>query len=64
VAGRGGITKDVEGNQTVAGLPVMPHRDWLKLTMSMQNLPELRRELTRLKRQVAELENKFLEATD
>lgn len=64
VAGRSGITKDVEGNQTVAGLPVMPHREWLKMTMSMQNLPEWRRELARLKRQVAELENKLMEDSD
>ncbi len=59
LAGRGGITNNVDGNQSLAGLPAMPHREWLKATMVITHLPEMRRELKRLRQQVAELESKF-----
>ena len=59
LAGRGGIANNVEGNQSLAGFPAMPHREWLKATMTMTNLPEMRRELKKLKKQVDELKRKF-----
>ncbi len=55
VAGRGGVTNNVASNQALAGLPAMPHRDWLKSTMAMQHLPEMRRELKQLKLRFDEL---------
>lgn len=61
VAGRSGVTNDIASNQSVAGLPVMPHRDWLKNTMAMQHLPEMRRELKQLKRQIDELTKQLSE---
>lgn len=64
VAARGGITKSVEANQTLAGLPPMPHRDWLKMSMSMTHLPEMRRELKRLQKQVEVLQRKLSEEKD
>jgi UDP-3-O-[3-hydroxymyristoyl] glucosamine N-acyltransferase len=36
----------------------MPHREWLKATMTMQHLPEMRRELSKLMKQVEELQRK------
>jgi UDP-3-O-[3-hydroxymyristoyl] glucosamine N-acyltransferase len=61
LAGRGGIANNVEGNQMLAGVPAMPHREWLKATMTMTHLPEMRREINRLKRQMEELTNKLSE---
>jgi UDP-3-O-[3-hydroxymyristoyl] glucosamine N-acyltransferase len=61
LAGRGGISSNVEGNQMLAGVPAMPHREWLKATMTMTHLPEMRREINRLKRQMEELKNKLPE---
>ncbi len=55
IAGRGGVTKDVADGAALAGLPAIPHRDWLKASTSMVHLPEMRRELAQLKKQVAEL---------
>lgn len=55
IAGRSGVTNDVASNQVMAGLPVMPHREWLKSTMAMQHLPEMRRELKQLKLKIEEL---------
>jgi UDP-3-O-[3-hydroxymyristoyl] glucosamine N-acyltransferase len=64
LAGRGGISNNVEGSQTLAGLPAMPHRDWLKATMTVPHLPEMRRELKQLKKQVEELQHKLSEKED
>ncbi|MDT8444277.1 MAG: UDP-3-O-(3-hydroxymyristoyl)glucosamine N-acyltransferase [Desulfuromonadales bacterium] len=61
LAGRGGISNSVDGDQSLAGLPAMPHREWLKATMTMTHLPEMRRELKRLKKQMDALQRKLSE---
>ncbi len=61
LAGRGGISNNAEGNQTLAGVPAIPHRDWLKATMTIAHLPEMRRELNRLKKQVDKLKSNMTE---
>lgn len=61
VGGRGGVASNTEGNQVVSGAPAMPHRDWLKATMSFPKLPEMRRELAQLKSQVEQLESQLKE---
>ena len=61
VGGRGGIASDTEGNQVVSGAPAMPHRVWLKASMSFPKLPEMRRELAQLKSKVEQLESRFKE---
>jgi UDP-3-O-[3-hydroxymyristoyl] glucosamine N-acyltransferase len=64
LAARGGISKNVDANQVLGGLPAMPHRDWLKVTMTMTHLPGMRKELHDLKKQVAELKRKLSEDKD
>ncbi len=64
LAARGGISNNVEGNQSLAGVPAMPHREWLKATMTIKHLPEMRRELKQLKKQVDELKRKLSEDED
>lgn len=59
LAGRGGIANNADGNQVLAGVPAMPHRDWLKATMTIPHLPEMRRELRQLKKQVDELKSQL-----
>jgi len=61
IAGRSGVTNDVASNQAMAGLPVMPHREWLKSTIAMQHLPEMRRELKQLKLKLEELTKQLSE---
>jgi UDP-3-O-[3-hydroxymyristoyl] glucosamine N-acyltransferase len=61
LAGRGGITNNVDANQSLAGVPAMPHREWLKTTMTLTHLPEMRRELNRLRQQLAELKSMLKE---
>lgn len=59
IAGRGGVTNDVPEGSALAGLPAIPHREWLKASSSIVHLPALRRELSQLKKQVAELSAKL-----
>jgi UDP-3-O-[3-hydroxymyristoyl] glucosamine N-acyltransferase len=56
VGGQSAVTGSVGPNQVLSGTPVMPHREWLKASMSFARLPELRKDVTRMKRQLAELE--------
>jgi len=48
IAGRGGVTNDVPDGSALAGLPAIPHREWLKASSSVVHLPEMRREFAQL----------------
>lgn len=38
IAGKGGVTKSLEGNKTYAGFPAMEHRMWLKIQAKISGL--------------------------
>lgn len=57
IAARGGVAGDVPDGQVLSGTPAMPHMDWLKASMTFPKLPELRREVQQMKKQLAEFEN-------
>jgi UDP-3-O-[3-hydroxymyristoyl] glucosamine N-acyltransferase len=61
IAARGGVSGNVDANQVMAGLPLMPHREWLKAAMTMTHLPEMRRELHQLKQRLQLLEDQLIE---
>lgn len=63
VGGGAGITRDVEAGQVIAGHPAMPLRDWLKAQAVVQKLPELKRSLASLEKQVQELKERISELT-
>ncbi len=56
IGARGGVAGDLKGDQVLSGVPVMPHKEWLKASMSFAKLPEMRKEIGRLRRQLEELE--------
>lgn len=56
LGGRGGVTGSIEGDQVVSGVPAIPHRDWLKASMSFGRLPQMRKEIAALKRQLNALQ--------
>ena len=57
IGARGGISGDVEApHQVLSGLPLMPHKEWLRSTMTLPKLPEMRKDLLQLKKKVEELE--------
>jgi UDP-3-O-[3-hydroxymyristoyl] glucosamine N-acyltransferase len=56
IGGRGGATKDVRANQVLSGVPLIPHKQWLKASMSFAKLPQMRKELQRVTKRLEELE--------
>ena len=61
IGGRGGATNNVESNQVLSGVPLMPHKQWLRATMSLPKLPEMRKEMKQLKKRLDELEAQLME---
>jgi len=56
IGGRGVATNNVESNQILSGLPLMPHKQWLRASMTFTKLPEMRKEMQSLKKRIEELE--------
>lgn len=56
IGGRGGATGNVEPNQVLSGMPLMPHKKWLRATMTYSKLPEMRKEMQQLNKRLEELE--------
>jgi UDP-3-O-[3-hydroxymyristoyl] glucosamine N-acyltransferase len=61
IGGRGGATNNVASNQVLSGVPLIPHKQWLKASMSFAKLPEMRKELQHLTKRLAELEAQLKE---
>jgi UDP-3-O-[3-hydroxymyristoyl] glucosamine N-acyltransferase len=57
IAARGAVAGNLKSNQVLSGAPVMDHREFLKATMTFPKLPEMRKELLKLQKKVAELES-------
>jgi len=57
-AGGAGIMSSHEGGGVLSGVPAIPHKEWLKAAMLFGRLPEMRREIQRLKKELAELQDK------
>ncbi len=57
IGGRGGATGNVDSDQVLSGLPLMPHKEWLRATMTLPKLPEMRKEMQQLKKRLTQLEN-------
>ena len=65
IAGRGGVTNTIAGGerpQMFSGFPTVPHKDWLKASMSFVKLPEMRKEIKKLQKQVEQLQSKLKES--
>ncbi len=56
VGAQSGISGNMPGGEVVSGTPAIPHRDWLKAATSFSKLPEMRKEIKKLKKQVEELQ--------
>ncbi len=57
--GGSAITKDVEAGQIIVGYNAMPIRDWLKVQAILPKLPELKKMLSNLEKQVKELKERI-----
>ncbi|WP_026841537.1 UDP-3-O-(3-hydroxymyristoyl)glucosamine N-acyltransferase [Citrifermentans bremense] len=59
IGAKSGVAGNVEPNQVLSGIPVMPHRDWLRSSGIAPKLPEMKKTLSALEKRVAELEAKL-----
>ena len=59
IGAKSGVAGSVEPNQVMSGIPVMPHREWLKASGLVPRLPEFRKTLMTLEKRVAELEKEL-----
>jgi UDP-3-O-[3-hydroxymyristoyl] glucosamine N-acyltransferase len=57
-SGQAGIIKDIEPAQVVGGTYAMPQRDWLKVQSVLPKLPELKKLVAELEKQMNELKEK------
>lgn len=56
--GKAVITKDVEPGKIIAGFNAMPIRDWLKVQAVLPKLPELKKTVNRLEKEIDEMKDK------
>ena len=49
IGGQAGVTKDVPDGRRILGSPATPEREQKKILMSLEKLPDLRRDLRRIK---------------
>ncbi|MCA1796891.1 MAG: UDP-3-O-(3-hydroxymyristoyl)glucosamine N-acyltransferase [Geobacteraceae bacterium] len=60
VGPRGGLANNTKGDQVVSGAPAFPHREWLKASMAFPHLPRMRREITKLRQKIEQLEAELM----
>lgn len=59
IGAKSGVVGSVAPNQVLSGIPVMPHREWLKSAGLVPRLPEFRKSLSALEKKVAALEQEL-----
>jgi UDP-3-O-[3-hydroxymyristoyl] glucosamine N-acyltransferase len=55
VGGRGALAGHAAGEQTVSGVPAIPHHDWLKASLIFPKLPTMRKDLKRMQQEIDRL---------
>jgi UDP-3-O-[3-hydroxymyristoyl] glucosamine N-acyltransferase len=58
VGARGAVLSSYEGGGVITGTPAIPHKDWLRASKIYAKLPEMRREIQRLKNELTALQEK------
>jgi UDP-3-O-[3-hydroxymyristoyl] glucosamine N-acyltransferase len=59
VGAQSGVPGDLPANAVFTGDPAVPHKEWLKYSMTLPRLPDMRRTQNVLEKRVAELERKL-----
>lgn len=57
VGGQSGVASSLPANAAYSGSPTIPHKEWLKYSMVLPRLPEMRKTVSALEKRVAELES-------
>ena len=56
VGAQSGVGQDLPPNQAYSGSPAIPHREWLRMAMSLPKVPEMRRMLTDIGKRLIKIE--------
>ncbi|NLJ26785.1 UDP-3-O-(3-hydroxymyristoyl)glucosamine N-acyltransferase [Desulforhabdus amnigena] len=56
IGAKAGVSRSIKAGQDVAGIPALPHREWLRVMGNLRRLPQYKDELMDLKKKIAELE--------
>ncbi|HHK40974.1 MAG TPA: UDP-3-O-(3-hydroxymyristoyl)glucosamine N-acyltransferase, partial [Planctomycetaceae bacterium] len=64
VAAKSGVMQDIPAGETFAGLPAMPEKEFWRMWVTVTRLPELRKKLKELEREVAALRGRLSENRD
>ena len=56
IGAQSGVPNDLPPNGIYTGSPVIPHRDYLRMAMSLPKVPEMRRTLNEIERRLAKIE--------
>jgi len=56
VGAQSGVGQDLPPSQAYSGSPAIPHREWLRMAMSLPKVPEMRRVLTDIGKRLAKIE--------
>ncbi len=59
VGAQSGVPSSLPANAAYSGTPTMPHREWLKSSMVVPRLPELKKTVSALEKRITELEAKL-----
>jgi UDP-3-O-[3-hydroxymyristoyl] glucosamine N-acyltransferase len=58
VGAQAGVAHDVPDGETHTGCPAMPHREWLRMSVSLPKVPDLLRQVRKLEERVKQLEER------
>jgi UDP-3-O-[3-hydroxymyristoyl] glucosamine N-acyltransferase len=58
VGAQAGVAHDVPDGETHTGYPAMPHREWLRMSVSLPKVPDLLRQVRKLEERVKQLEER------
>jgi len=59
IGAQSGVAQDVPANQALTGSPAMPHREFLRMIMTMPKVPEMRRKLAEMEKRLSRIEEKI-----
>jgi UDP-3-O-[3-hydroxymyristoyl] glucosamine N-acyltransferase len=56
VGAQSGVGQDLSPNQAYSGSPTIPHRDWLRMVMTLPKVPEMRKTLMEIEKRLTKIE--------